>query len=387
MSRHRRVLPLLAPLVVLALGGAVYWHMSQAPAYAKRPGQGKVPVTVATVARHDIPITLSGLGLVQASYTIAIQSQVDGKLIEVPFSEGEHVKKGDVIARIDPSLYQAALDQAVARKAQDAAQLDTAEKDLERAKVLQLKEAATTQVLEQRQGKVDQLKAMVAADEAEVATARTQLERTEIVAPSDGRLGIRQIDPGNIVRTADKAAIVTLTNTQPAAVVFTLPARHLDDVRDAMARGTVEVTALDQDNRRALATGKLTLIDNLIDQSTATIRLKAMFANEDERLWPGEFVNARVLLDTQRGVLTVPPHAVQRGPQGLFAWIVTATDTVQMRPIAVGATAEHLTVVTSGLAEGDRVVVDGQLKLRPDAAVTVTTSSGTSVAGRTRERL
>ena len=387
MFRRQRVLLWSAPFALLAVGGAAYWHMSSGPAHSKRPGLGKVPVTVAAVTRHDVPITLSGLGMVQASFTISIQSQVDGKLIDVPFGEGQRVKKGDVLARIDPSLYQAALDQAVAKKAQDQAQLVAAQKDLDRAKELQLKQVESLQVLDQRQGKVDQLKAMVEADDAEIATARTQLERTTIVAPSDGRLGMRLVDPGNIIRAGDKTPIVTLTDAQPAAVVFTLPARRLEDVREAMAHGPVEVTALDQDNRQALATGTLALIDNMIDQATATIRLKAMFANTDDRLWPGEFVNARALLDTRRGALTVPPHAVQRGPQGLFAWVVGPGDTVQMRPITIGVTADHVTVVTSGLEEGDRVVVDGQLKLRPGSPVAVSPSPGPSVAGRSREHL
>jgi membrane fusion protein, multidrug efflux system len=380
-TSHRFLLA-LALLAVLLLGGAVYWHMSQAaPTPAKRSAEDKVPVVVATVARHDIPIYLSGLGLVQASITVAVHSQVDGKLIDVPFTEGQHVRKGDVLARIDPSLYQAALDQALAKKAQDEAQLWTAVQDLERAKVLELREVDTAQLLDQLQGKVDQLKAMIAGDEAQIAAARTLLGRTVIAAPSDGRLGMRLIDPGNIVYASEKAAIVMLTALQPAAVVFSLPAKHLDEVLGALARGDVAVTALDQDNQRKLSTGRLLLIDNLIEQATATIRLKAMFANEDEQLWPGESVNARVLLDTRRGVLAVAPDAVQRGPQGLFAWVVTARDAVEMRPITVGATTERFTIVASGLSDGDRVVISGQLKLRPNAPVTVT-SGETPVAGK-----
>jgi multidrug efflux system membrane fusion protein len=381
--RRRRFLPVLAALAALLVGGSLYWHLSRASAavQTKKAGQGAaVPVSVATVAKHDLPIYLSGLGIVQASFTVAIQSQVDGKLIDVRFTEGQRVKKGDVLAKIDPSLYQAALDQAVARKAQDEAQLTAADKDLERAKDLVAKQVGTAQVLDQRQGAVDQLKAKIAADEAEISTARTQLTRTDIVAPSDGRVGIRQIDPGNIVRTSDKQTIVTLTETRPAAVIFTLPAKNLDDVRDALARGEVAVTALDQDNRRTLATGKLLLIDNLIDQATATIRLKATFDNTDDQLWPGEFVNARILLETERGALAVPPNVVQRGPKGLFAWVVTPQGTAEMRSIAVGPTTDHFTIVTAGLAEGDRVVVDGQLKLRVGAVVNASVPV-TNVAG------
>jgi membrane fusion protein, multidrug efflux system len=331
-----------------------------------------VPVRVAIVGRQDVPIYLDGLGTVQASFTVGIHSQLDGKLQEVLFTEGQHVKKGDVLAKIDPRLFQAALDQAKAKKAQDQAQLTSAEKDLARSKTLVLSNITSQQIVDQQQAKVDQLKAAIAADEAMIQTAQTQLEYTTITAPSDGRMGVRLVDPGNIVHANDQGSLATLVLTQPTAVMFTLPARYLDDVRDAMARGPVEVTAYDQDNRRALATGKLLLVDNVIDQATATIRLKAMFPNEDEKLWPGEFVNAHVLLDTRGNAVVVPSAAVQRGPQGLFVWTVTAKNLAAPRPIEVGPTYEGLTVVASGLSGGERIVTDGQYKLQRDAPVTVT---------------
>ena len=331
-----------------------------------------MPVSIAIVSRQDVPIYLTGLGTVQASFTVGIHSQVDGKLQEVLFTEGQHVKKGDVLAKIDPRLFQAALDQAKAKKAQDQAQLTSAEKDLARSKTLVLSNITSQQIVDQQQAKVDQLKAAIAADEAMIQTAQTQLEYTTITAPSDGRMGVRLVDPGNIVHANDQGSLATLVLTQPTAVMFTLPARYLDDVRDAMARGPVEVTAYDQDNRRALATGKLLLVDNVIDQATATIRLKAMFPNEDEKLWPGEFVNAHVLLDTRGNAVVVPSAAVQRGPQGLFVWTVTAKNLAEPRPIEVGPTYEGLTVVASGLSGGERIVTDGQYKLQRDAPVTVT---------------
>jgi membrane fusion protein, multidrug efflux system len=331
-----------------------------------------VPVRIAIVSRQDVPIYLTGLGTVQASFTVGIHSQVDGKLQEVPFTEGQHVKKGDVLAKIDPRLFQAALDQAKAKKAQDQAQLTSAEKDLARSKTLVLSNITSQQIVDQQQAKVDQLKAAIAADEAMIQTAQTQLEYTTITAPSDGRMGVRLVDPGNIVHANDQGSLATLVLTQPTAVMFTLPARYLDDVRDAMARGPVEVTAYDQDNRRALATGKLLLVDNVIDQATATIRLKATFPNEDEKLWPGEFVNAHVLLDTRGNAVVVPSAAVQRGPRGLFVWTVTAKNLAEPRPIEVGPTYEGLTVVASGLSGGERIVTDGQYKLQRDAPVTVT---------------
>jgi multidrug efflux system membrane fusion protein len=328
-------------------------------------------VSIAVAARQDVPIYLSGLGTVQASFTIGIHSQVDGKLQEVLFTEGQHVKKGDVLAKIDPRLFQAALDQANAKKAQDAAPLVAAEKDLARFQTLAQKFIEPQQNVDRQQGTVDQLRAAVDADSAMIETAKTQLDYTNITAPSDGRMGVRLVDPGNIVHASDAGALATLTLTQPAAVMFTLPARALDDVRAAMARGPVEVIAFDQDNARELSRGKLLLIDNVIDQTTATIRLKAMFANADDRLWPGEFVNARILIEDHSNVVVVPPAAVQRGPQGLFAWILTANDTAEPRPIEVGESTKDLVIVTSGLKDGERVVTGGQYKLRRGVPVSI----------------
>ena len=368
-----------AALAVLAVAGiaGIYWYRgldgAESGRAATTPGRPAVPVTVAAATRRDLPIYLTGLGTVQATLSVGIHSLVEGTLQEVRFTEGQRVKNGDILAKIDPRPYQAALDQAKAKKAQDEAQLVAAEKDLARFITLAQKSFETRQNLDLQRAKVDQLKAMIEGDAASIEAAQVQLDRTDIRAPSDGRVGIRLVDPGNTVHASDTGAIVNLVLVQPAAVVFTLPAQALDNVRRAMVHGTVEITAFDQDNRVPLSVGKLLLIDNAIDAATATIRLKAVFANDDERLWPGEFVNARLLLETRSDALAIPSAAIQRGPQGLFVWIATADNTAAVRPLRVGPTTGDLTIVDAGLEEGDRVVTDGQYKLQAKTPVSVST--------------
>ena len=374
----RSIILLAVCLAALAGAGSLVWHQfgGLAGKTESRPAaRPSVPVTVAVATRRDLPVYATGLGTVKASYTIAIHSQVDGKLQEVGFVEGQHVGKGDVLAKIDPRLFQAALDQAKAKRAQDVAMLVAAEKDLARAKMLAEKNAGSQQNVDQQQAKFDQLQASIAADDAAIATAQTQLDYTTIAAPNDGRIGVRQVDPGNLVRASDAGPIATVVTVRPSAVLFTLPARALDDVRRAMARGPVEVTAFDEDNRKALSTGTLLLVDNIVNQASATIRLKAMFANDDERLWPGDFVNARLLIETRSNALVVPSSAVQRGPQGLFAWVVTEKNIADVRSIEVGPSTGNLTIITSGLADGERVVTDGQYKRRLNSPVLVSTPS------------
>jgi multidrug efflux system membrane fusion protein len=367
---------IVAAAAFCSAGGLIFgsWARS-ADSDSQTRSASAVPVSIALAVRKDVPVYLTGLGTVQASSSVAIHSQVDGELQDVLFTEGQQVKKGDVLARIEPRLYRAALDQAKAKKAQDAALLVAAEKYLTRFTALGLKNFVSQQDIEQQQAKVDQLKASIAADEAAIETAETQLDYTTIRAPNDGRVGIRLIDRGNLVRASDAGAITTLVVTRPSAVLFTLPANNLDAVRAAMARGPVEVTAFDQDNRQALSTGKLLLIDNSIDTATATVRLKAIFANNDDRLWPGEFVNARALIEIRRNVLTIPTSAVQRGPQGLFAWVVSAKQTAEPRAIQVGPATNDQTVIAGGLSEGETVVTEGQYKLQPNAPVAAAPAS------------
>ena len=377
-ARHGSSIFALILLVVGAGAGGVYWMRrgSERPAAA---APAPIPISVAVAARQDVPIYAGGLGTVQALNTVPVHSQVDGKLIQVLFTEGQHMKAGDALAKIDPRLFQAALDQATAKKSQDEAQLVSAQKDLVRFTTLAVKSFETQQNVDQQQAKVDGFKAAIAADKAAIESAQTQLDYTTIAAPIDGRVGFRQVDVGNIVHASDTTPLVVLTQTQPATVIFTLPESFLDDVREAMARGPVEVTAYDQNNVRLLGAGKILLVDTIIDQATATIRLKALFPNTDEKLWPGEFVNVQVLIDTQHNVIAIPAAAVQRGPNGFYAWAITGGKKAEMRPLKTGATTNDITIVTSGVKEGDRVVTEGQYKLQPDSVVAITPPRSTAV--------
>jgi membrane fusion protein, multidrug efflux system len=339
----------------------------------KKQGAPPVPVTVAEVGTQDVPIYFEGLGTVQASNTVAIHSQVDGKLQSVNFVEGQRVKAGDVLAVVDPRPFQAALDQAKAKKAQDEAQLVSDAKDLARFQDLVKKGAGTQQAVDQQQAKVDALKATIASDQAGIENAETQLSYATITAPINGRVGFRQVDAGNIVHAGDQTPITMLTDLTPTMVVFTLPQRDLASVQDAMANGEVAVIAMDQDNVHELGKGKLLLFDNQIDQTTSTIRLKATFPNEDERLWPGEFIRARVLMETLKDAVTIPQAAVQRNSQGLLAWVINADNTAESRPIEGGPTVGNMTVVKSGLKAGERVVVSGQYRLWPGVKVSFVT--------------
>ena len=373
-SRRRSKLAWPLGLVALVLGatfvleGTPPEQTSQSPAKQQTAPQ---PVTVTEASTRDVPIVLDGLGTVQASNTVAIRSQVDGKLASVNFVEGQQVKKGDTLAVVDQRPFTAVLDQAKAKRAEDEAQLVSDQKDLDRFQDLVRKGAGTQQAVDQQQAKVDNLKATIEADQAGIESAETQLSFATITAPIDGRVGFRQVDAGNIVHANDATPITILTAIKPAWAIFTLPQRDLSPVREAMRRGDVPALAFDQDNTRELAKGTLLLIDNQIDQLTSTIRLKASFPNEDERLWPGEFVRVRVIVNTLEHAVTIPSAAVQRGSQGVFAWVIKPDDTVENRTIETGPSTGDITVVTKGLERGERIVVSGQYRLRPGAKVSV----------------
>ena len=335
-----------------------------------------VPVTATAAGRQDVPIYYDALGTVSALNTVAIRAQVNGQIVAINFRQGQDVKRGDVLAKIDPAPLQAALDQAIAKKGQDQAQLINAQKDLVRFTVLVRKNAETVQNLDAQQAKVDQFKASVDADQAAIEAAQTQLNYATITAPIDGVVGFRQVDIGNIIHTTDTNPLTVLTQVKPSVAIFTLPQGNLGPVREAMLQGEVKVLAFDQDNVKQLAQGKLLLIDNQIDQTTSTIRLKAEFPNQDNRLWPGEFVHVRMLVTTRKDAVTIPPVAVQRGPDGLYVWVIKPDKTVEQRPIDARTVNDKAAIVSKGLNVGEQVVVEGQSRLDEGTHVNIRPSGG-----------
>jgi multidrug efflux system membrane fusion protein len=354
----------------LAAGAGVLASRSAAPTKHDQAPQPAVLVTVADASTRDVPIYLSGLGAVQASKTVTVHTQVDGKLQSVNFVEGTEVHAGDVLVQIEPQFYQAALNQAKAKKAQDDAQLTSALKDLERFQTLVAKNVETQQNLDHQVALAGQLRATIEADNAAIEAAQVQLDYTTIRAPNDGRMGIRLVDPGNIVHAADTGGIAVLTQIRPIDVVFTLPEKNLEKVRQALAQGTVPVQVFsDRDGGKPLATGTLVLVDNEIDQTTGTIKLKAAFSNEDDALWPGAFVHARIRIGAGKDSVVVPSAAIQRGPRGLFVWRVRPDGTAEARDVQTGATDGDVTVVERGVSSGDRVVVRGEYRLQDGVRV------------------
>jgi membrane fusion protein, multidrug efflux system len=363
----------LTALLILAVYGAVD---KAGPSAASSAGARQVVrVETAAATRGDVPVYFEGLGTVQAFYTVTITPRVDGELVSVGFVEGQTVKPGDVLARIDPRPYQAALDQAIAAKVKDTALLANARRDLERYVSLAPEEFTSEQTLETQRSLVAQLQAQIAGDQAAIDNATTQLDYTTIKSPIHGRTGIRLTDPGNIVHAATATGIVVVTQVQPIAVILTLPTDALAAVRKAMAAGAVTVNAISRDGKTPLGSGTVELIDNEIDQATGTIRLKGIFPNNDNRLWPGDFVNARVLAQIRHGVLTIPSAAVQRGPDGVFAYVVKPDSTVEMRPLEIGEESAGVTVIEKGLTDGEQVTRSNQYRLRPGARIQVLTAA------------
>jgi membrane fusion protein, multidrug efflux system len=328
-----------------------------------------VAVETAVASRSDMPVYLEGLGTVQAFYTVTVTARVDGELQKVGFVEGQTVKKGDLIAQIDPRPFQAALDQAIATHAKDVAQLASAKADLDRYELLAPQNLASKQTLDSQHALVAQLQAQIKGDQANIDNARTQLSYTTITSPIQGKTGIRRVDPGNNVHATDTNGIVVVTQVQPIACIFTLPEEDLPTLNRALEAGSVAVAAVSRDGRTELDQGTIALVDNQIDQSTGTIRVKATFPNPHNALWPGEFINARVLVRTEHNALTVPSAAIQRGPNGMFTYVVKADSTVEARLLKVGNENNDRTIITDGLKDGEQVVLSNQYRLEPGARV------------------
>ncbi|MDR3497209.1 MAG: efflux RND transporter periplasmic adaptor subunit [Ancalomicrobiaceae bacterium] len=349
------------------------------PARHVRPGGAEaVPVLVAQVKTEDVPVTTDAVGTVQALATIAVKPQIDGLLRELDFKDGQFVKKGDVLARLDGRTYQAQYDQMVAKKAQDEAQLANAQTDLARYEKLATTDYGTRQQADTQKSLVAQLQAGIRADQAQIDNARTFLDYTTIRAPIDGRTGIRSVDAGNIVHANDQNGIVVLTEVQPIAIIFNLPQQSLKALNAAMARGPVDIEALDADETSVIDHGTLTVIDNQVDQTTGTVRLKATFPNAQSQLWPGQFVNVRVLVETLKDAVVVPSAAVQRGPNGAYVFVVGDNDTARQTSVTIGRQDEMSAVVTDGLKPPATVVTTGFARLIDGTKVTIGTAEATS---------
>ncbi len=380
MTLKRRITVLMIAAVVIAAVVGVYympqWQQTLA-AVSKGgrrggpPASDPVPVLVAAARVADVPVYLDGVGTAKALNTVTVRSQVDGRIVDIYFTEGQDVPKGYVLAKIDPVTYQAAYDQTVAKKAQDEAQLANAKLDLDRYTRLAATNAVNKQQLDTQRALVAQLEAQIKLDQAAIDNARAILSYTDIVAPIAGRTGIRLVDVGNLVRGAEANGIVILTQLRPISVFFSLPQQNLPALTRGMAEGKLPVDALTADGKSALDQGKVMVIDNQVDPTTGTVKLKAEFPNASLQLWPGQFVNVRVLIDTLRQVVVVPTAAVQRGPNGPFAYVLREGDTVTVRRVTLTQQDDLRAVVATGLQAGERVVTTGFSRLAEGARVVV----------------
>ncbi|MFB9263720.1 efflux RND transporter periplasmic adaptor subunit [Bradyrhizobium erythrophlei] len=340
---------------------------------------GPVEVVTAPVVRRDMPVNVEGIGTVEAFNTVTVRARVDGLLQKVEFTEGQEVKAGDLLAQIDPRPYEAKLSQVQGIKAKDEAQLANAKLDLDRA--VKLGQFATQQTVDTQRALVRQLEGALQTDQANIDAAALDLEYASIRAPISGRTGVRLIDVGNFVRSRESSGIVVITQLEPISVVFSLPQQHLGTVDRALSKGKVPVAALDADGRTLWEEGVLAVLDNRIDPQTGTIKLKATFANAERKLWPGQFVNVRVRLDTVKDGTVVPSAAVQRNSSGTFAYVVDSENRVEMRPIRVGQIDGNVALVESGLEPGQKVVVTSQEQLRPGASVIATEARADAEGG------
>jgi len=381
MTRVGRIGFALVSLVLVAGVASYFWQPAQLlPQQQGQKGKGSrgavpdpakiVPVLAIDARIADVPVYLDGVGTARALNTVSVRPQVDGKIISISFTEGQDVPKGFVLAKIDPTTYQAQYDQAVAKKAQDEAQLANARLDRERYTRLSQTNAINKQQLDTQRALVAQLEAQVNLDQAAIDNARAILAYTDIIAPLAGRTGIRMVDEGNIVRASDATGIVMITQIQPISVFFNLPQQNMPELTRGLAQGMLPIDALGPEGN-PIDKGKVQVMDNQVDQTTGTIKLKALFPNEQLQLWPGQFINVRVLINILRQVVVAPTAAVQRGPSGAYVYIVKDDLTVTVRPITVTQQNDKEAVIVAGLAAGELVVTTGFARLAEGTIVSV----------------
>jgi multidrug efflux system membrane fusion protein len=385
-SRHPARIALLVSLAALALIAAWYVMTPHRSGQSSNPGAGAqalppVPVSIAEVTRRDFAIYLRAIGTVQAYNTVTIKSRVDGELQQVAFQEGQHVSAGDLLAQIDPRPFEAQLRQAEAARDRDMALLATAKQDFARSAQLVERGFTTRQTYDTQKNQIDQFAAAVRADDASIEVAKLQLTYARITSPLSGRTGVRLIDAGNMIHANDPVGLVTITQLLPISAMFTLPQDRLPEVSVAMRTGpSLAVLASTQDGKRELGTGVLELIDNAVDQATGTIRLKARFPNENEALWPGQFVNIRLRLTTRNDALVVASPAVQRNQDGTYVWVVKPDNSVEARAVRIETVVASEALVAGGLMPSERIVVDGHSRLRPGVKVIAKSATGATVA-------
>jgi len=380
MSVLGRILPIaVGAAVVVAVGAYVVYGKQQTEQKQKQARLNRdqpAPVLVARATVADVPIYLDAVGNTRALNTVTVRPQVGGQIVKVAFKEGQEVQKGFVLAEIDPRTYQAQYDQAIATKAKDEATLANARIDLERYTRLAAMNSGSKQQADTQRAMVAQLEAQVQGDQAAIDNAMTMLSYTKITSPIDGRTGLRMVDEGNLVQANDTTGLVTITQIQPISVLFNLPQQQFQQVNKAFAKGPLRVDALSGDNRTAIDQGTLRVIDNQMDQTTGTIRIKAEFPNANLQLWPGQFINIRVLVDTLKGVVVVPTAAVQRGPQGPFVYVVETDNKVAVRPVAVAQQDDTRAVISDGVKAQDQVVTTGFTRLSNGTRVAVQAGEG-----------
>jgi multidrug efflux system membrane fusion protein len=393
--KGRTASTLIAGLVIAAVVGVYYMPQAQQPRQVQGGSKGgqrgaiasgdSVPVLATPAKLADVPVYLDGVGTAKALNTVTVRSQVDGKLIKISFTEGQDVEKGYVLAKIDPVTYQAAYDQTVAKKAQDEAQLANARLDLDRYTRLAATNAVNKQQLDTQKAMVAQLEAQIKLDQAAIDNARAILSYTDVIAPITGRTGIRLIDEGNIIKAADASGIVILTQLRPISIFFNLPQQHLPELNKGFSEAPLAVDAIGPDGKSALDRGKVVVIDNQVDQTTGTVKLKAEFPNPNLQLWPGQFVNVRVLMDTRRQVVVVPTAAIQRGPNGTLVYVLRDDSTVTVRPVKLSQQDEIQSVIDAGLQAGERVITTGFARLTEGTAVTVSSAEDSGDAARSNQ--